>query len=228
MSSGGPRWHSLIKGTEAQIEALTSDKYLTVVSAGAGTGKTQTLAQRFAWLLASDPECGVGEVLVLTFTKKAAREMQERIKGTLERWYAECPDELAHLKSRIEGIDDAYISTIHSFAMKIIRESGLALDIDPTASIMPAPKADIWWREFASMLSSASEERILAALPAEWRARASELMREPEFIEMLNAFGPEAVAEAAKSCSEKLYCAGQSPESLWEHCLLYTSDAADE
>ena len=217
MSSGGPRWHSLIKGTEAQIEALTSDKYLTVVSAGAGTGKTQTLAQRFAWLLASDPECGVGEVLVLTFTKKAAREMQERIKGTLERWYAECPDELAHLKSRIEGIDDAYISTIHSFAMKIIRESGLALDIDPTASIMPAPKADIWWREFASMLSSASEERILAALPAEWRARASELMREPEFIEMLNAFGPEAVAEAAKSCSEKLYCAGQSPESLWEH-----------
>ena len=44
-----PRWHSLVNGTEAQVEALTSGKPLTVVSAGAGTGKTQTLAQRFAW-----------------------------------------------------------------------------------------------------------------------------------------------------------------------------------
>lgn len=218
MNDGGvPHWHSLIKGTAAQIEALTSDKYLTVVSAGAGTGKTQTLAQRFAWLLASDPECGADEVLVLTFTKKAAREMQERIKSTLERWYAAYPEELAHLKSRIEGVDDAYISTIHSFAMKLIRESGLVLDIDPTASIMPAPKADIWWREFTSALSSASAERIIAALPAEWRDRAAELMRHSEFIEMLNAFSPEAVAEAAQICAEKLYCAGQSPDFLWEH-----------
>ena len=53
-----PRWHSLVNGTEAQVEALTSGKPLTVVSAGAGTGKTQTLAQRFAWLLASDPDTG--------------------------------------------------------------------------------------------------------------------------------------------------------------------------
>ena len=74
------KWRSLVKGTKAQVEALESDKYLTVVSAGAGTGKTQTLAQRFAWLLASDPECNVDEILVLTFTQKAAREMSERIK----------------------------------------------------------------------------------------------------------------------------------------------------
>ncbi|MDO5116112.1 MAG: UvrD-helicase domain-containing protein [Synergistaceae bacterium] len=212
-----PRWHSLIKGTEAQIEALTSDKYLTVVSAGAGTGKTQTLAQRFAWLLASEPDCRVEEILVLTFTKKAAREMRDRIKKTLKSWYAEYPRELSHLKGAIEAIDDAPISTIHSFAMKMIRESGLSLDIDPTASIMPEPEAEIWWREFESMLSSLSEERIIAALPEGWQERAAALLREPETADMLNAFGAEAVAAAARVCAEKLYCAGQSAEQLWSH-----------
>lgn len=210
-----PRWHSLVNGTEAQVEALTSGKPLTVVSAGAGTGKTQTLAQRFAWLLASDPDCGVDQILVLTFTKKAAREMRERIRDTLAAWYKQCPQELAHLKGRIDNIEEAYISTIHSFSMKLIRESGLVLDIDPTASIMPAPKADIWWREFESMLSSASKGRITAALPPVWRRRAEELMLEPLFMDTLNNFGPKELAEAVRSCAEKLYCAGQSADTLW-------------
>ena len=70
--NNAPKWHSLVTGTADQIAALKSEARLTVVSAGAGTGKTQTLSQRFAWLLASDPSCGAGEILVLTFTKKAA------------------------------------------------------------------------------------------------------------------------------------------------------------
>ena len=140
--NNAPKWHSLVTGTAGQIAALKSEARLTVVSAGAGTGKTQTLSQRFAWLLASDPSCGAGEILVLTFTKKAAAEMLGRIKETLSAWYNAYPDELAHLGERIENMDDAYISTIHAFAMKLIRESGLALDIDPAAEIMPAPKEE--------------------------------------------------------------------------------------
>ena len=84
--NNAPKWHSLVTGTEDQIAALKSEARLTVVSAGAGTGKTQTLSQRFAWLLASDPSCGPGEILVLTFTKKAAAEMLGRIKETLAAW----------------------------------------------------------------------------------------------------------------------------------------------
>ncbi|MDD4838642.1 MAG: UvrD-helicase domain-containing protein, partial [Synergistaceae bacterium] len=48
-----------LKGLPEQIEAVTSMSPLTVVSAGAGTGKTQTLSQRFAWLLATDEKCTV-------------------------------------------------------------------------------------------------------------------------------------------------------------------------
>ena len=213
--NNAPKWHSLVTGTADQIAALKSEARLTVVSAGAGTGKTQTLSQRFAWLLASDPSCGAGEILVLTFTKKAAAEMLGRIKETLAAWHSAYPDELAHLGERIEHMDDAYISTIHAFAMKLIRESGLALDIDPAAAIMPAPKEEIWWQEFAAALSSASFAKISAALPEEWRARAGELFRSPDFVDALNALTPEAFADAARSCAEKLYCAGQSADELW-------------
>lgn len=210
-----PKWHSLVTGTEDQIAALKSGARLTVVSAGAGTGKTQTLSQRFAWLLASDPSCGVGEILVLTFTRKAAAEMLERIKKTLAAWRDAYPDELAHLGERLESIDDAYISTIHAFAMKLIRESGLALDIDPEAAIMPAPKEEIWWQDFAAALSSSSFGKITAALPEEWRARVEGLFCSPDFTDALNALTPEAFADAARRCAEKLYCAGQGAEELW-------------
>ncbi len=210
-----PRWHSLVIGTDAQIDALKSAAPLTVVSAGAGTGKTQTLSQRFAWLLASDPSCAADEVLVLTFTKKAASEMLDRIKKTLVSWYESYPDELTHLKGQIERLDDAYISTIHAFAMKLIRESGLTLDIDPASAIVPAPKEDIWWRGLASALSSFSFGEILQSLPEEWRARAENLFRSSDFADAVNALTPEALAEAAHECAEKLYCAGQSAEDLW-------------
>ena len=215
--NGAPVWHSLIKGTDAQIEALKSDKYLTVVSAGAGTGKTQTLAQRFAWLLASDPECRADEILVLTFTKKAAAEMRDRIKNTLIKWRAAYPKELAHLKPAIDSMDDAYISTIHSFAMRIIRGSGLELDTDPAASLVPDARADVWWREYETALSALNTEKIAAMLPEGWKDRARSLIPSHILTELLNAYGADTIAGAAKVCSEKLCCAGQTPESLWQH-----------
>ncbi|MEG2184354.1 MAG: UvrD-helicase domain-containing protein [Cloacibacillus sp.] len=210
-------WNGLISGTNRQVEALTSESALTVVSAGAGTGKTQTLAQRYAWLLASDENCGVNEILVLTFTKKAAREMQERIKTTLRAWSEKRPDELARLKKSADCIEDGYISTIHSFAMKMIRESGLALDIDPMSTIMPAPKEEIWWEEYQNMLSESSFKRMEEALPADWRPRLREFADEGELFSLINEFGPKSLAAAAKEASEKLYCAGRTPEELWLH-----------
>ena len=219
MNESNQKFERLIKGTAAQVEALTSTEPLTVVSAGAGTGKTQTLAQRFAWLLAREPDCRVDEILVLTFTKKAAREMQERIKGMLEKWYEAEPAELAHLKERAASLEEGYISTIHSFAMKLIRESGLVLDIDPTSTIMPAPKEDLWWQEYAALLSEARIEKTAQYLSEDWKARIKSFeaeLKENELVNLINDFTPELIAEAAKSCSEKLYCAGITPEQLWE------------
>ena len=59
----------------------------SVVAAGAGSGKTQVLATRFAWLVISQ-KVEVSEILTLTFTDKAASEMYQRIYATL-KYFAE-------------------------------------------------------------------------------------------------------------------------------------------
>ena len=218
-----------LKGLPEQIEAVTSLSPLTVVSAGAGTGKTQTLSQRFAWLLAKDKDCRVDQILVLTFTEKAAREMQDRIKKTLVEWHSNSEKELPHLLKSIQRIDDAYISTIHSFAMKVIRESGLVLDIDPTASIVSKPQEVLWWKSFSEMLGTMSLKKIKMIVSDEWAERTEELFSEDCFKDFLNYYGPEKLSEAAKSASEKLGSFGMTPEDLWNQSTeeLY-SDIKDK
>ncbi len=205
-----------LEGLPEQLEAVTSLTPLTVVSAGAGTGKTQTLSQRFAWLLAMDSECRVDQILVLTFTEKAAREMHGRIKETLVDWHTKSARELPHLSKSIERIDDAYISTIHSFAMKIIRESGLVLNIDPGASIVSKPEEELWWKTFSDMISTLSIGRITKAVPEKWAERAAELFNEKYFKDFVNYYGPEKLAEISRSASEKLGSFGRTPDDLWE------------
>lgn len=212
-------WQVNIEGLPEQIDAITSLAHLTVVSAGAGTGKTQTLSQRFAWLLANDKNCCVDEILVLTFTEKAAREMQDRIKKTITEWCGNSGNELPHLKQGLLRIDDAYISTIHSFAMKVIRESGLLLNIDPAAGIAPKPKEELWWEYFSEAIGTMSAERLKHMLPEDWNLRVDILFSEDKFSEFVTSYGPSALAKAAKNASEKLGSYGKSPDDLWNQSL---------
>lgn len=66
---------------EQQLRAVTSPAGAHLVIAGAGSGKTRTLTYRVAWLL--DQGYRPGEILLLTFTNKAAREMLERVNDLL-------------------------------------------------------------------------------------------------------------------------------------------------
>jgi DNA helicase-2/ATP-dependent DNA helicase PcrA len=91
---------------EAQVAAATSDAAAILCIAGAGSGKTQTLAARVAHLVTTK-RYSPHNILVLTFTNKAAREMQERIVSILG-------DERA-----IRGM---WIGTFHSICARIVRE----------------------------------------------------------------------------------------------------------
>ena len=71
----------------------------TVVAAGAGSGKTQVLATRFAWLLMEFDDIRADSVLTLTFTKKAASEMYSRIYETL-KFFADSTDILVPDRQR--------------------------------------------------------------------------------------------------------------------------------
>ncbi|MDR1048866.1 MAG: UvrD-helicase domain-containing protein [Synergistaceae bacterium] len=146
---------------------MTCDEDLITVGAGAGTGKTWVLAARFARLLLSGRGCLPRNILTLTYTEAAAREMQDRIRthalgllnpgddgdawGTVDRQAVQ------------EGFDEAWISTIHSFASRLIRESGLSLDIDPRSGIVETPMEDAFWDSFSRALDTLSLSALAGA-----------------------------------------------------------------
>ncbi len=103
-----------------QAAAFTSSN--TVVTAGAGSGKTTVLAQRFVYLI----ENGLAEadgILTLTFTRKAAAEMYERIYRLLLQRAEEAAEPAQRKRNRraVAGFDEAQISTLDSFCARIVR-----------------------------------------------------------------------------------------------------------
>src|SRR5881394_1482311 len=91
------------------------------VSAGAGTGKTLVLVERFANAVC-DEGIDVGSVLVITYTERAAGELRARIRRELlERGRADLARDL----------DAAWISTIHGFCHRLLKAHPFAAGIDP-------------------------------------------------------------------------------------------------
>lgn len=85
----------------------------SVISAGAGSGKTTVLAERFSDILARDKDCKVEQILTLTFTKKATVEMNDRIYKQLAKV---CPDKAKDFyKANIKTID-SYCSQVAKLA----------------------------------------------------------------------------------------------------------------
>ena len=105
----------------------------TVVAAGAGSGKTQVLATRFAWLVMSG-NISASRILTLTFTKKAAGEMYERIYKTLST-FAEHKDtpplERARAKKALEDFGESHIQTLDSYCSQIVRQAANRYGIRP-------------------------------------------------------------------------------------------------
>jgi DNA helicase-2/ATP-dependent DNA helicase PcrA len=100
-----------------------------LVVAGAGTGKTQVITRRIAWLIASRT-ARPSEILGLTFTDKAAAEMQARVDQLVPYGYA-----------------DAAIATFHAFGDRIIREFAFELGLPPDARVLSKPEVVIFLRE---------------------------------------------------------------------------------
>lgn len=105
----------------------------TVIAAGAGSGKTEVLAKRFAWLIIS---CGikVQEILTLTFTNKAAAEMYQRIYRTL-KILSDSPDVSDEAREKaglaLKDFSLAHIQTLDSYNASILRQCANRYGIKP-------------------------------------------------------------------------------------------------
>ncbi len=118
--------------TTEQATIVTSRGSDVLVTAGAGSGKTCVLVERYVSLLS---ECRISEIAAVTFTDAAASEMRERVRReVLSR--PELADHRPHL-------DEATIGTIHSLCSRILREHPVEAGIDPTARTIAEDEAEL-------------------------------------------------------------------------------------
>jgi ATP-dependent helicase/nuclease subunit A len=124
--------------TPSQQAALNA-RGNVLVMAGAGTGKTHTLIERCCSLLLNEG-CSLDEILMVTFMDAAAAEMRKRIRARLAEKAAQSPD--ARLAQRLEEqialLDSAYISTLHSFCLRLVRDHfhDERLRLDPEFAVL--------------------------------------------------------------------------------------------
>lgn len=114
--------------TDEQAAVISAPPGPLVVVAGAGAGKTETMAARVVWLVANGfarPE----QVLGLTFTRKAAGQLLRRVRSRLSR--------LAnHFGASASAEGAPTVSTYHAFAGSLLREFGLLLPVEPAARLL--------------------------------------------------------------------------------------------
>lgn len=106
-----------------------------IVSASAGSGKTFVMIQKLCNFLENGGD--LDSVLAVTFTKKAAAQIKEKLRKTLiSRLPGAGEAERANIKTQLGKIPSADISTIHSFCARLIRTHFYALDIDRSFDIV--------------------------------------------------------------------------------------------
>ena len=127
--------------TDEQAAVIAAPPGPLVVIAGAGAGKTETMAARVVWLVANG-YARPGEVLGLTFTRKAAGQLLRRVRMRLARLAG-----AGLVPGGSDAADDpATVSTYHAFAGNLLREHGLLLPVEPDTRLLS--ETELWQLAF--------------------------------------------------------------------------------
>lgn len=178
------------KWTPAQREAIDARGQDILVSAAAGSGKTAVLTQRIIERI-TDPvdPLSVDELLVVTFSKAAANELQVRIRGAiLDQMTKEGGNR--RLRRQLLLLEKAEISTIHSFCLNQIRKNATLLSLPVSMRVCEESEQ--------VHLSAQIMERLLA----DYYKAAS-----PDFLELVSQFAvlsDNQVAESLLNLYEKV------------------------
>ena len=107
------------KFNPSQLEAISAENQSILVSAAAGSGKTTVMVEKIKKKLINHPEASISQFLVITFTRDAAQNMKDKLRGLLEDAAQEGVESAGKALSEIEI---ANISTIHSFCTQLLKE----------------------------------------------------------------------------------------------------------
>lgn len=134
--------------TPQQRAAIEVRDHSVSLAAGAGCGKTFVLTERFITELDSAGARAAAELdqlVAITFTDAAAREMRDRIRGrAFQRLQSATTDgEAAAWQRLMRSMDAARISTIHAFCAALLRQHAVEAGLDPQFEVLDAPAAEL-------------------------------------------------------------------------------------
>ncbi len=176
----GPGW------TAEQLDAIERRAGDLMLDAGAGSGKTSVLVERFVRAVLEDG-VDISAILTITFTDKAAAEMRDRIRARLRTLGA---------AAQARATEGAFISTIHGFCARLLRTHALAAGIDPGFSVLDESGAE--------RLADAAFDDALEDLAC----------NQPGGVELIASYGPGALRAAILGTFAQLRSRGELEPGL--------------
>lgn len=125
----------------AQLQAIVNLQDDLLVAAGAGSGKTWVLTERYMEMLVHDTR--PSQIVAITFTELAASEMKRRIRSAVQQLLETAdPSAKTYWRQVYNELDTAIVSTIHGFCMRLLKEHPVEAGIDPLAEVLEPDEAE--------------------------------------------------------------------------------------
>jgi ATP-dependent exoDNAse (exonuclease V) beta subunit len=186
--------------TDEQEQAVARRAEPLLLAAGAGTGKTSVLVERFVRAVCDD-EVAPGKILAITFTDRAAGELRERVR---ERFV-----ELGE-REAARDTEKAFVSTFHGFCARLLRTHALAAGLEPEFEILD--------EGLAARLRERAFTVALRAFVADERAEA---------VDLLAAYGPDRARAIVEDAYAELRSRGERLPALPRPELAPDADGDD-
>lgn len=170
----------------AQKEAVMATEGPILILAGAGSGKTRVLTYKVAYLVL-EKNIAPSEILMVTFTNKAAKEMKERINKLISNFESGPIWEISNFSLPFAG-------TFHSLCAKILRREGKAIGFDPNYLIYDAQDSKDAIKEALDKLDLDKKRFNPGAVAATISGAKNELISEVEYLNIARGFFQEHVA----------------------------------
>jgi ATP-dependent helicase/nuclease subunit A len=188
--------------TDEQQEAVTRRSEPLLLSAGAGSGKTSVLVERFVEAVLQDG-LAPGKILAITFTDRAAGELRERVRARLL--------EMGE-REAARDTEAAFVGTFHGFCARLLRTHPLLAELDPDFTILDE-----------GIAGHLREQGFSLALRAFLGGEHAE-----EGVDLVAAYGVDRVSVAITSIHAQLRSSGQRLPRLPEPTVLAGSDEDEQ
>src|SRR3984957_11476740 len=193
------------KLTDEQERAVADRRPSRLRAAGAGSGKTSVLVERFVAAVRVD-EIAPGKILAITFTERAAGELRERVRARLL--------ELGE-RQAARDTEAAFVGTFHGFCARLLRAHPLAAELDPDFAVLDEGLA-------GRLRERAFQEGVRELLSSDREGR------EGAPLDVLAAYGIDRVRTMVEHVYLELRSTGQRFPRLPAPALAPVADDADD